>query len=149
MSQIVCQFICQTASPPNSSKDPVHVYCRLRPMQYESDTACMVVVSPQSIQVTPPDTATNYRAGMSKDVVYSFKQVFDETIGQKEVFDTVALPLVKSLVEGRNCLLFAYGVTGSGKTYTMNGEPQDGGIMPRSLDVLFNSIAHYQVNCYL
>lgn len=115
-------------------------------MHYDADTPCMSIVSSQSIQVTPPDTAANYRAGTSKDVVYSFKRVFDQTIGQKEIFDTVALPLVKSLVEGRNGLLFAYGVTGSGKTYTMNGEPQDGGIMPRALDVLFNSIAHYQVN---
>ena len=117
-------------------------------MQYDSDMSCMTVVSPQSLQVTPPDTAANYRAGSAKEVVYSFKQVFDETVGQKEIFDTVALPLVKSLVEGRNGLLFAYGVTGSGKTYTMNGGPQDGGIMPRSLDVLFNSIAHYQAKKY-
>lgn len=114
-------------------------------MQFDNDVSCMTIVSPQSIQVSPPDTSANYRAGSAKDVIYSFQRVFEESVGQKELFDTVGLPLVKSLVEGRNGLLFAYGVTGSGKTYTMNGEPQDGGIMPRSLDVIFNSIAHFQV----
>ena len=37
-----------------------------------------------------------------------------------------------------------YGITGSGKTYTMNGPQSDGGLLPRCLDVIFNSIAHVQ-----
>ncbi|KAK3913580.1 Kinesin-like protein KIF23 [Frankliniella fusca] len=136
------------SKPKSTSKDPVQVFCRLRPMQNDSDQTCMTIISPQSIQVSPPDTSANYRAGSAKDVIFSFKKVFDETVGQKEIFETVGLPLVKSLLDGRNGLLFAYGVTGSGKTYTMNGGPQDGGIMPRCLDVLFNSIAHYQAKKY-
>lgn len=136
------------SKPKSCSKDPVQVYCRLRPMQNESDETCMKIISEQSIQVTPPDTSANFRSGTSKDVIFSFKKVFDESVCQKEVFETIGLPLVKSLLEGRNGLLFAYGVTGSGKTHTMNGEPQDGGIMPRSLDVIFNSIAHYQAKKY-
>ena len=71
--------------------------------------------------------------------------MFDEKASQKTVFHTVTLPLIEDLLHGKNSLLFAYGVTGSGKTHTMNGEPQDGGIIPRCLDVLFNSIGHFQV----
>lgn len=41
-------------------------------------------------------------------------------------------------------LLFTYGVTGSGKTYTMTGSPGEGGLLPRSLDMLFNSIGPFQ-----
>jgi kinesin family member 23 len=55
------------------------------------------------------------------------------------------MPLVENLLKGRNGLLFTYGVTGSGKTFTMTGTPQDTGILPRSLDVIFNSISGYQV----
>jgi len=33
-----------------------------------------------------------------------------------------------------------YGVTGSGKTFKMTGDPKNGGIMPQCLDVIFNSI---------
>ena len=41
---------------------------------------------------------------------------------QKQVFDAVAKPLVRDLLNGKNGLLFAYGITGSGKTHTMMGE---------------------------
>jgi kinesin family protein 23 len=71
--------------------------------------------------------------------------VFDEKTKQQAVFHTVTLPLIEDLLHGKNSLLFANGVTGSGKTHTMNGEHQDGGIIPRCLDVIFNSIGQYQV----
>ena len=34
----------------------------------------------------------------------------------------------------------------SGKTYTVTGTPSDPGILPRSLDVIFNSIDHQQLS---
>ena len=52
----------------------------------------------------------------------------------------VALRLVSDLLQGKNGLLFSYGVTGSGKTHTMTGNARDGGVMIRAIDVLFNSI---------
>jgi len=51
---------------------------------------------------------------------------------------------LQDLLEGKSGLLFAYGVTGSGKTYTMSGTATDPGIMPRSIDALFNSIKDYK-----
>ena len=46
-------------------------------------------------------------------------------------------------------LLFSYGITSSGKTYTMTGTPDDQGILPRCLDVLFNSIQNLQAKKYV
>jgi len=40
--------------------------------------------------------------------------------------------------------MFTYGVTGAGKTYTVQGTPSEQGILPRSLDVIFNSIRDHQ-----
>ena len=37
-----------------------------------------------------------------------------------------------------------YGITGSGKTFTMNGSSSNPGLLPRCLDVLFNSISDVQ-----
>jgi kinesin family protein 23 len=45
----------------------------------------------------------------------------------------------------KNGLLFTYGVTGSGKTHTMQGSPQEGGLLPRAIDVIFNSMEQLQV----
>lgn len=74
----------------------------------------------------------------------SFSHVFQPNASQKEVFNLVALPLVENLINGKNSLFFTYGVSGSGKTYTMSGNLHDAGIMPRSLNVIFNSIANCQ-----
>lgn len=46
-------------------------------------------------------------------------------------------------------LLFTYGVTGSGKTFTMTGSPGEGGLLPRSLDMLFNSIGPLQAKRFV
>lgn len=46
-------------------------------------------------------------------------------------------------------LLFTYGVTGSGKTFTMTGSPGQGGLLPRSLDMIFNSIGPYLAKRYV
>lgn len=46
-------------------------------------------------------------------------------------------------------LLFTYGVTGSGKTHTMTGSPGEGGLLPRCLDMIFNSIGSFQAKRYV
>jgi hypothetical protein len=46
-------------------------------------------------------------------------------------------------------LLFTYGVTGSGKTYTMIGNPTDPGLLQRCLDSIFNSIGAQQARKYV
>uniref|UniRef100_A0A8C6Y918 Kinesin-like protein n=1 Tax=Naja naja TaxID=35670 RepID=A0A8C6Y918_NAJNA len=78
-------------------------------------------------------------------VQYSFKEVFGTSISQKHVFDEVAKPLVEDLIR----LLFTYGVTGSGKTHTMTGSPGEGGLLPRCLDMIFNSIGPFQAKRYV
>ncbi|NWW76355.1 KIF23 protein, partial [Climacteris rufus] len=80
---------------------------------------------------------------------YSFKEVFGTQVVQKELFDVVAKPLVEDLIRGKNGLLFTYGVTGSGKTHTMTGSPGDGGLLPRCLDMIFNSIGPFQAKRFV
>lgn len=131
------------------TKDPVQVYCRLRPMQHPTDILCMKVISDTTVAITPPESAINFRNSSNKEIQTTFSRVFTPDATQKEIFKVVALPLVENVVRGRNSLLFTYGVTGSGKTYTMTGEPQDTGIMPRCFDVIFNSIANYQTKKFV
>lgn len=56
----------------------------------------------------------------------------------------MGLPLISDLLSGKNSLLFTYGVTGSGKTYTMLGNQYEYGLLQVSLDTLFNSISQKQ-----
>ena len=40
---------------------------------------------------------------------------------QKDLYDQAITPIVNEVLEGFNCTIFAYGQTGTGKTYTMEG----------------------------
>ena len=78
--------------------------------------------------------------------IYTFTHVFPPSTQQTDFFVKTTLPLVRSLLDGEDGLLFAYGVTNSGKTYTMQGGSHESsaGILPRAIDVLFNSIEGLQ-----
>uniref|UniRef100_A0A670KBZ4 Kinesin-like protein n=1 Tax=Podarcis muralis TaxID=64176 RepID=A0A670KBZ4_PODMU len=125
------------------------VYCRLRPLSVPDQECCVKVINTTTVQVHPPDGYRIFRNGEYKEVQYSFKEVFNIGGTQKHVFDVVAKPLVDDLIHGKNGLLFTYGVTGSGKTYTMTGSPGDGGLLPRCLDMIFNSIGSLQAKRYV
>ena len=54
---------------------------------------------------------------------------------QEEVFDRVALPVLRSALDGYNGTVFAFGQTGSGKTFTITGGAEryaDRGLIPRA-----------------
>ncbi|XP_046389845.1 kinesin-like protein KIF23 [Ischnura elegans] len=134
----------------SSEKEPVEVFCRIKPI--DNGVKCIKVVDTKTILVTHPELLSIGQCpapANCKEIQYEFRQVFDEKCSQKDVFDRVAFPLVRGLINGCNGLLFTYGVTGSGKTFTMNGNPRDGGILPRTLDVLFNSIANVQARKFI
>uniref|UniRef100_A0A4W4FF57 Kinesin-like protein n=1 Tax=Electrophorus electricus TaxID=8005 RepID=A0A4W4FF57_ELEEL len=135
--------------PSNNQKDPVGVYCRVRPLGAEDGECCVEVISSTTIQLHAPDGLKANRNGEFKETQYSFKKVFGIKTTQCELFEDVAKPLADDLIHGKNGLLFTYGVTGSGKTYTMTGSPGQGGLLPRSLDMIFNSIGPFQAKRFV
>ncbi|XP_072807247.1 kinesin-like protein KIF23 isoform X2 [Vicugna pacos] len=132
-----------------SLKDPVGVYCRVRPLSIPDQECCIEVISSTTVQLHTPEGYRLNRNGDYKETQYSFKQVFGTHTTQKELFDVVANPLVEDLIHGKNGLLFTYGVTGSGKTHTMTGSPGEGGLLPRCLDMIFNSVGSLQAKRYV
>lgn len=62
---------------------------------------------------------------------------------QQNLFDETVRPLVASVLEGYNGCVFAYGQTGTGKTYTMEGidTMEDKGIVPRTFDQIWAHIS--------
>uniref|UniRef100_A0A6Q2XI98 Kinesin-like protein n=1 Tax=Esox lucius TaxID=8010 RepID=A0A6Q2XI98_ESOLU len=133
----------------NTQKDPVGVYCRVRPLGAEDEECCIDIISSTTIQLHAPDGIKANRNGEYKETQYSFKKVFGIQTSQLELFEDVAKPLVDDLIHCKNGLLFTYGVTGSGKTFTMTGSPGEGGLLPRSLDMLFNSIGPLQAKRFV
>ncbi|XP_045678701.1 kinesin-like protein KIF23 isoform X5 [Phyllostomus hastatus] len=130
-------------------KDPVGVYCRVRPLSFPDQECCIEVINNTTVQLHTPEGYRLNRNGDYKEIQYSFKRVFGPHTTQKELFDVVANPLVDDLIHGKNGLLFTYGVTGSGKTHTMTGSLGEGGLLPRCLDMIFNSIGSFQAKRYV
>lgn len=52
---------------------------------------------------------------------FTFDYVFDQDTSQLELYLKGVKPTIISLLEGYNSTIFAYGQTGTGKTYTMEG----------------------------
>ncbi|EED19104.1 kinesin family protein (BimC), putative [Talaromyces stipitatus ATCC 10500] len=79
---------------------------------------------------------------------YHFDKVFSPAADQTTLFDDVVTPILNEMLSGYNCTIFAYGQTGTGKTYTMSGDMTDtlgilsenAGIIPRVLYSLFNKL---------
>ena len=76
---------------------------------------------------------------------YTFDDVFDINTTQEEVYNCTAKPAVYSVLEGYNSTIFAYGQTGTGKTFTMEGFTYDNldssrGIIPRTIEDIFKYI---------
>lgn len=74
---------------------------------------------------------------------FSFDNVFPAStaISNREVYNKACAQIVKGyLNEGYNSTLFAYGMTGSGKTYSMRGEDHDPGFVRLAIDDIFFKI---------
>ena len=52
---------------------------------------------------------------------YRFDYIFDTDKSNFDVFSECVAELVSKALQGESCTIFAYGVTGSGKTHTMMG----------------------------
>ncbi|KAK6144525.1 hypothetical protein DH2020_021345 [Rehmannia glutinosa] len=80
------------------------------------------------------------------DRTFLFDKVFGPSSQQKDLYEQAVCPIVFEVLEGYNCTIFAYGQTGTGKTYTMegggrkkNGEfPSDAGVIPRAVRQIFD-----------
>ncbi|ODV96378.1 hypothetical protein PACTADRAFT_49737 [Pachysolen tannophilus NRRL Y-2460] len=89
----------------------------------------------------------------STNKTYTFDRVFGAESDQEILFDGVASNVLQEMLKGYNCTIFAYGQTGTGKTYTMSGDltsttsstssmglSVDAGIIPRTLVELFKNL---------
>ena len=84
--------------------------------------------------------------------VFTFDAVYDWNSSQQDLYEETVRPLVSSVLDGFNGTIFAYGQTGTGKTYTMEGLKNDHdrrGVIPRSFEHIFNHIGRSENMQYL
>ncbi|KAL4246773.1 Kinesin-like protein [Abortiporus biennis] len=130
------------------SKEPIRAFLRIRPHLNDQDPSSapyLEQLSDTTVRFSDPSSSNSQHSRLSSinaPSIYTFSHVFPPNTSQSHFFSTTTLPLVSDLLNGQDSLLFTYGVTNSGKTYTIQGtsQPDAAGILPRTLDVIFNSI---------
>lgn len=108
------------------------------------DGMCLRFPHPELGEVLEAENPQNH--GTFKP--FKFNQVFGPGSSQERVFQEVA-PLVERAMDGYNVCVFAYGQSGSGKTFTMvgpgGGQDHSGGgelagLTPRTIRRLFKLV---------
>ncbi|XP_070565590.1 kinesin-II 95 kDa subunit-like [Ptychodera flava] len=83
---------------------------------------------------------------------FTFDAVYDWNSKQQGLYDETFRVLVDSVLEGFNGTIFAYGQTGTGKTFTMEGvrsDPELRGVIPNSFDHIFTHISRSENQQFL
>ncbi|KAI6244932.1 hypothetical protein HI914_06865 [Erysiphe necator] len=75
----------------------------------------------------------------TEEFSFTFNAVYDANASQEALFTNEVAPNLKSLFRGLDLTIFAYGVTGTGKTHTMRGGMKlaDRGVIPRLLSAIY------------
>ncbi|XP_063493946.1 kinesin-like protein KIF20B isoform X8 [Symphalangus syndactylus] len=129
------------------SKDYLQVCLRIRPFtqsekEHESE-GCVHILDSQTVVLKEPQCILGRLSEKSSGQMaqkFSFSKVFGPATTQKEFFQGCIMQPVKDLLKGQSRLIFTYGLTNSGKTYTFQGTEENIGILPRTLNVLFDSL---------
>ncbi|KAK9500315.1 hypothetical protein O3M35_001599 [Rhynocoris fuscipes] len=141
----------ESSSTKSSRNECVQVVVRCRPMnskEYSKGCENVVEVYPSRgvVEIFNPKEEERTNGKM-----FTYDSVYDCHATQKDIYDESVYPLVNSVLEGFNGTIFAYGQTGTGKTYTMEGinGTENKGVIPRSFEQIFTHISRTSDMQYL
>eukprot|EP01084_Bolivina_argentea_P172083 298092_1 len=144
--------IASTSAGGEDDNNCIRVIARVRPVtgheeKHSGGRRCVSVA---------PDSKTIDLASKHISKRFTFDHVYGEGSTQEDVFAHVGVSVCNAVLDGINASILAYGQTGSGKTWTMQGNSTNStdlvtpdnlrGVVPRSLEFLFNSINKRQAN---
>jgi kinesin family protein 11 len=128
----------------------IQVVVRCRPPTVKEKLTQVMAVSTKAKR----EVSVNMKCGQNTmNKVFKFDEVYDQDASQEQVYRGTIKPIVGEVLTGYNCTVFAYGQTGTGKTYTMEGAfdqaaPSEGtsklgkfaGVIPRAIQQIFNTL---------
>jgi hypothetical protein len=110
-------------SKDKDSEDKIQVYLRVRP-SLEGEEPFDFVINDKTITI-PPQKLVN-SSFFCDTKTFTFKDVLGAYSKQSQVYDKVAEPLMNDFLSGKDVLIFCYGNTNAGKTYTVMGTEEEG-----------------------
>ncbi|KAF7455982.1 Kinesin-like protein KIN-5C [Cryptosporidium felis] len=142
------------AAEENGVNVKVIVRCRPLTEQEKKDPGnCNVLqVKPDSKEIVVSHQSLSRKFDSYSTKLFSFDGVCSSFTSQRELFKQYVVPIVDEVLLGFNCTIFAYGQTGTGKTYTMEGDMREylesnnleltehAGIIPRAVQLIFERL---------
>ncbi|XP_078397597.1 kinesin-like protein KIF3B isoform X1 [Cetorhinus maximus] len=132
--------------------ESVKVVVRCRPMNRKEEAAACDQIVDMDVKLGQVSIQNPKTIPADSPKTFTFDAVYDSSSKQSDLYDETVRPLVDSVLQGFNGTVFAYGQTGTGKTYTMQGiwaEPEKRGIIPNSFEHIFTHISRSQDQQYL
>ncbi|KAH7106936.1 kinesin-domain-containing protein [Auriculariales sp. MPI-PUGE-AT-0066] len=117
----------------HGAKDKVLVSIRIKPT---NDASCWSINAAKSTMQLQEQFA---RTGVNATPEFCFDEIMTGS-DNKLVYNTTAKSHVQATMDGFNSVVFAYGQTASGKTFTLSGSDEDPGIIPRAMKDVFSYI---------
>ncbi|XP_028842618.1 kinesin-like protein KIF20A [Denticeps clupeoides] len=126
--------------------EKMKVFLRIRPLtaaerERGEEQGCVGVTSEDTLLLRASKDSQamrNAERGVAQSAhKFNFTQIFSPTTTQQEFYDHTMKEVVHNVLQGENHLLYTYGITNSGKTYTVQGVGKEPGLLPRALVSVF------------
>ena len=133
----------ETFTPKKKAKsklEAIKTFCRIRPTKSPNELFSIAKSDDRILNINSANLE-KLNVGNNLKLInsYKFSKVFDQNSTQEEVFEYTCKPLLDDLVlNQKSGLVFTYGMTNAGKTYTVIGTPECPGILPLALKNLFD-----------
>lgn len=109
----------------------VKAVVRVRPfLPNEKDETCIKIISSSNQGKTQntPKLLKHCNLLHTQITDFTFDACYDMNSSQEQIYVEQIYPLLIASFEGINSTIFAYGISGSGKTYTMQGDSSNPGL---------------------
>ncbi|MBW0520578.1 hypothetical protein O181_060293 [Austropuccinia psidii MF-1] len=128
--------VLQLVQPLNSSSSSIH-YIPRHKLTPDETSYQLYNLQPQNSSIQAAGTW------------YTFDGVYPPASSTFEIYQTHISSMIHDAVHGYNSTLFAYGATGSGKSFSMVGNSKEDGIMTRAIEDVFDLIEQDQEREYV
>ena len=132
-----------------STRGNVKSYCRIRPNRTIYSNADKFTIENNNKTLEVDFTSEQDRNNPSKQFKYkyNFTEIFSTSVKNEEIYEKVCKQSIQELFSmHKNALIFVYGITNSGKTYTVIGNMDTKGILQHSLKYLFDEFSKLKEN---